>query len=855
MNNNNKKMRYVGAPCGSGKTFAVCKLIGEAAKSGSLVNTLMISPSKDLIRQTKEQLMKFGVVPEVITGDTTTNVAAYAVELFKNRELEGQVVLMTHAGFQRTPVFLYKEEWQLYVDEIPSVDKFHDPIIPYNHKLLTDYLDILPLTGKVNEVIIKPGLELAVKKFLAQSSDDIHNVVKPVLRDLIEGRKMYADTKAYGKIVEQLDVSKDTPEDAVYGNSRNKLYFLSMLTPSSFEGWGEITILGANFETSMLAKYWNEYHQVVFEPAEEIYANLRYEQHDIGQRLSIRYFQEDTWSKYQRDLEPHQECNFKTYGHAMDDYAENNLFKDAPYVYVANTDYNNAGLKNAERMPVISHGLNHYQNHTNVYYSPAINRQPKHMQMLEAIGFDNVYVQRATSHEIVYQAIMRCALRNPDDNRKVNVVVPDKASCHSLVRLFPGCSVGGIGSDKLKRTKVPAKSVGERKRRSKFNKLLDDMKLIKRVRFSLIDEDCTDYINLDITPDDMANEGAVLISFFSDIHAKQGITENITDLVETRRNLKSIFTANVYGDGSNIPTATGKKDNYLCSPAVFNPNKSDDTDRGLDNVEYTSFLALDFDDGDLTPDDFIKIFWAEALRGEKLAFDIMNSAGHAPANNVNKFRVFIYYTTSASIEEHYAIFDTIKSRLAANGYLSFRNDKDRRTWLSERGLKHIKESGLDLSKRPPNSLFYLPGKLKGREDVAFFKSFGNDANRLKGLLIDPATYYQHQSQKTELVPIEYEPHELAKPIADIVHAMNDGNEEVSRQGKVDGFMQQYRSIPVGGGQRNYGLFVLAWQLRKMGLDISEVERHLRDVACGEKKILGRIPGVLKSIQKQKYVCH
>lgn len=345
-----------------------------------------------------------------------------------------------------------------------------------------------------------------------------------------------------------------------------------------------------------------------------------------------------------------------------------------------------------------------------------------------------------------------------------------------------------------------------------------------------------------------SNQNKIVISFFPNIHTTHGTTENITDLVGFRRDLKKLFTTNVYGDGFNISGTSGKKDNFLCSPAAFDPSKSDDTDRGLDNVLYTSFLALDFDNGDLTPDDFIRIFWTDALRGEKLTFDIMNSAGHDPDNGINKFRVFMYYTTIASVDEHYAIFDTIKTRIAAKGYPTFRNDKDRQSWLADRGMKHVKQSGLDMSKRPPSSLFYLPGKLIGKEDVAFFRSYGNDANRLKGLLIDPATYCQLRKVGTVLTPIEYEIPTLAKPIANLLKAMNSTTDKPRKQDLIDTSIQQYNQIPIGNGQRYSGLFNLAAQLKHHDLTIFEIETCLRSVANGDSKILGRINGVLKNIQ-------
>ena len=51
------------------------------------------------------------------------------------------------------------------------------------------------------------------------------------------------------------------------------------------------------------------------------------------------------------------------------------------------------------------------------------------------------------------------------------------------------------------------------------------------------------------------------------------------------------------------------KDGYaLISPSVFDPGKVKDTKRGLGNIVYTRHLWLDFEDGDLAPEELAALF-------------------------------------------------------------------------------------------------------------------------------------------------------------------------------------------------------------------------------------------------------
>ena len=51
-----------------------------------------------------------------------------------------------------------------------------------------------------------------------------------------------------------------------------------------------------------------------------------------------------------------------------------------------------------------------------------------------------------------------------------------------------------------------------------------------------------------------------------------------------------------------------KEDNYLFSPAIFDPNKSPNRYRTKDNILYLRHVVLDFENGELQPDELPRLF-------------------------------------------------------------------------------------------------------------------------------------------------------------------------------------------------------------------------------------------------------
>ena len=58
--------------------------------------------------------------------------------------------------------------------------------------------------------------------------------------------------------------------------------------------------------------------------------------------------------------------------------------------------------------------------------------QPVFSGDAEGLGFDLAHVHEATTHEVIYQAVMRTSLRCPDVTNPVTIVVPDSHAAYRL---------------------------------------------------------------------------------------------------------------------------------------------------------------------------------------------------------------------------------------------------------------------------------------------------------------------------------------------------------------------------------------------------------------------------------------
>ena len=142
-----------------------------------------------------------------------------------------------------------------------------------------------------------------------------------------------------------------------------------------------------------------------------------------------------------------------------------------------------------------------------------------------------------------------------------------------------------------------------------------------------------------------------------------------------------------------MPAYESKEMNGLISPSIFDPTLADDTSRGLANIRAIWGIWLDNDGGDLSADEFARLF-------PRLRMAIFNSYSSTPEKP--RWRVFIPTTVAMPIAAYTAIIGQIMLTVNKAGYWSQKQlDGDAR-------IKSRKHHGFDMGKLTPSSLFYLP---------------------------------------------------------------------------------------------------------------------------------------------------
>ena len=131
-------IRKVNALAGAGKTFAAVHYADRNARIGH--KYALVQPTQDLIDETVKEIRKLNPAYSVtaIHGGTSDIVIRDIVDHTRTaRSHEGDILLMTHAAFQRLPYWHHKDEWHVIVDEIFQADRAFDFNLSATHGLLT----------------------------------------------------------------------------------------------------------------------------------------------------------------------------------------------------------------------------------------------------------------------------------------------------------------------------------------------------------------------------------------------------------------------------------------------------------------------------------------------------------------------------------------------------------------------------------------------------------------------------------------------------------------------------------------------------------------------------------------------
>ena len=381
-------------------------------------------------------------------------------------------------------------------------------------------------------------------------------------------------------------------------------------------------------------------------------------------------------------------------------------FADVPFAWMGNKDTPDDIFKGrGQRLPNSPFGLNPYQHLHHAVILSALNPPPAHFAFLDALGFDSREVKRAGYWQACYQAAMRISLRNPDDTNAKTVIVMDRATAEWMAGMFPGCSVallGGMGDMPVKgkpgRTREHDCDT-DRKRASR-----DQFRAELRMALDLVAggdqaaRHCSpDVAELrsrmsefghgkdhDLTTIGRADLDKIGGTLFASVGRARPLDFFPLDDIEA-----FIDGLRYFHQFSN----ESKKANGLISPSLFDPSIAKDTNRGLANIRAIWGVWLDNDGGDLTHQEFARLF-------PRLRMVISNSYSSTPEKP--RWRVFIPTTIAMPIAAYKAIGEQIMRTVNRAGYWSQTQlDADPR-------IKSRKHHGFDMGKLTPSSLFYLP---------------------------------------------------------------------------------------------------------------------------------------------------
>ncbi|MDP1615436.1 MAG: DEAD/DEAH box helicase family protein [Methylococcales bacterium] len=708
------KIGFVDGLCGAGKTFSIATYL----KENNITRCLIAVPSIKLANQINETLQSASIKNILNIHSETTESTVSDIEKSINNindecisdEQYSSVIVCTQKAFSMLKCFPEKSKWTLIIDEIPTVDSYIELTLPYNNKLLADYVDIDESFVLPDVYRLKIKNQIVAKEKITGNHDEAYALVKPIISDLMDGCVVVTDKSNWNKIVIRNEITSDRECKTAHGNTLNKIYILSMQQPTKYIGFKRTIIMGANFQNSILHKYWSEHCKIEFKEFNLITKLLRYNKYQNGHRLHIKYLQESNYTDYQANQEKDGETLEIRHAKKVVD-----LLKGQKFVFVANKNSVVGGILKSnlsENMPVICHGRNDWDTFHNVYFSAALNKSLMNIKLLNAIGIDHAFIQRSQMHEIAHQGIMRTSMRRPDATEIVTAYVVDKATAESIARLFDGCSFGAV--DGVLRKVV--KSQAEHNKKSKLKKIIDQGVLKK------------DYEN----HFDKNKENCVITLLSCLTTAKTSLPYFVTEM-EVVNFLKKIYTNNLIEN---------KSDNHLFNCSRFEYQVV----RDEDNVLFASCFILDVDNGDISPVEFKRIF---AKRFSYLLFNTFSTSIDKP----NNYRALFFLSNVVTADGYRSIYEYVRNIITDAGYITCRKEEQETILV---GNPSAKFSGVDITKNHSASFFFVPCKNKNNIDYAFFERCNfSKASELKRRSINVNHVLKYSKDKTDIAPITF----------------------------------------------------------------------------------------------------
>jgi len=401
---------------------------------------------------------------------------------------------------------------------------------------------------------------------------------------------------------------------------------------------------------------------------------------------------------------------------------------------------------------------------------------------------------------------MRTSLRDPRSRQPVEIIVPDQFCADFLVNVFGTAETRKVGDLEFQKS-IPM-TPAERNRRSRFFKIKKNSISIsiksESLRSLLIDKRIRDKTN---SVNQGGNYMMFLLTFHEDVKAFS--FDDFRFKLFSLPELIRFFRTSAKG------ILKTKEEGYLFNMTEFDPQQGALGMRRQEHFVAADGLILDFDSGDLSPEQFEQIFWHEAGRGLKRSFLIANSFSRSPGHP-NRFRVIFPFKRSAlSIGEVQAVYDSIVKRLEGHGY-------------TEASMK------LDRNCRSGVQSFYVPCTNRQHSDWAFLRSHGMTQADFDRFSIDPASYFKTAPSEEKAFWTQGEGGERRSRAS-----------EAEKQQLAMDFKASINSMSQG---RHRPMFDGALKLAQAGFTEHEVEIVLRDISGQDRRLAKKERGIMASLR-------
>ena len=427
------KIDFCSAPCGSGKTYQLIEAACRIANRGEIV--LFVQPTKELIDKTiAEQLLPRSNAPphQTFYGSSTGNsVARRITEHLKNPPDAGHILFATHQVLPFVQFWPNQSRVHVFIDEELQVVKHGFFKIPHTHQIITDCIELVPQDAIYGRLVISDPdqLELIAKN---KAHDEVYELFREHAQLLNNPHsESFVDAEHSEKLM-----ASDVQQLSIH----------SVLNPDVLDGFASVTMAAANFTDTLVYRLWS-HHGVWFQEHTRLSQALRFQKHEEGHLITIKYFIDRPWSrKLQRTpCDPDSQDSGTALGVFVQ--AIKDEFQDHPFLWQANKSVGDGMFgSHAQRLPNVPHGLNDYSDYDRIAFLSALNPRSDHFRFLASRAVDAEAVRRAIYGSAVYQSVMRTSIRNPKSSTKKTLIVPDASAARYLEEAFPGSRVERLKS-------------------------------------------------------------------------------------------------------------------------------------------------------------------------------------------------------------------------------------------------------------------------------------------------------------------------------------------------------------------------------------------------------------------------